>query len=86
VDAVETIPLTNVRNDFIQLAEKTAQFGDPVRITSDKGDVVILSASDWDAIQETLFLNANPKVRDSILEGMRAPQSDFVEDIGWDIS
>ena len=83
---METVPITNARNDFFQLAEKTAQNGFPVRITSKKGDVVLLSASDWEAIQETLFLHTNKDVRESILEGMKAPLSDFVEDIGWDIS
>lgn len=83
---MEIIPITNARNDFFQLAEKTAQYGAPIRITSKKGDVVMISASDWDAIQETLFLNSNKEVRDSILDGMKAPLSEFVEDIGWDIS
>lgn len=83
---MEIIPITNARNDFFQLAEKTAQYGTPVRITSKKGDVVMLSASDWDAIQETLFLSSNKELRESILGGMEAPLSDFVEDIGWDIN
>ena len=83
---METMPITNARNDFFQLAEKTVQDGDPVRITSKKGDVVLLSATDWDAIQETLFLHANKAVHESILESMKAPLSDFVEDIGWDIN
>jgi len=82
---MEIIPITNARSDLFHLAEKTVQDGTPVRITSKKGDVVMLSASDWDAIQETLFLHANKEVRESILEGLQAPLSDFVEDVGWDI-
>lgn len=83
---MDIIPITNARNDLFQLAEKTAEYGTPVRITSKKGDVVMISASDWDAIQETIFLNSNKEVRESITQGMNAPLSEFTEDIGWDIS
>lgn len=82
---METVSITNARNDLYRLAENAAQYGIPVRITGKKGDVVLLSADDWDAIQETIFLNTNKEVRDSILDLMKAPDSDFVEDIGWDI-
>jgi len=83
---MERISITNARNDFFQLAENAVQYGVPVRITSKKGDVVMISARDWDAIQETIFLNAYKEVRESILSGMKASDKDFVEDIGWDIS
>lgn len=82
---MEIVSITNARKDFFQLAESAVQFNAPVRITSKKGDVVMVSARDWEAIQETLFLNTVKEVRESIVGGMKAPDSDFVEDIGWDI-
>lgn len=83
---MENISITNARNELFQLAEKTVQYGHPIRILSKKGDVVMISAADWEAIEETLLLNTNEGVRESILEGMKAPLEDFVEDIGWDIN
>lgn len=82
---MENIPIMNARNDLFQLAEKTVKNGTPIRITSKKGDVVLISASDWDAIQEALFLNVNREANDSILEGIKAPLSEFVDDIEWSI-
>jgi PHD/YefM family antitoxin component YafN of YafNO toxin-antitoxin module len=34
---------------------------------------VLLSADDWRAIQETLFLVSIPAMQESILEGMKTP-------------
>jgi antitoxin YefM len=40
---------------------------------------VLVSASDWRAVEETLHLPSVPGMRESILEGMRQPR-DKLED------
>ena len=84
---MDSINITNARQDLFKLAAQTIATSRPIRITSKNGDVVMLSAEDWNALEETLFLNSNAELRDSILEGRKTPASDCagLEDIGWDI-
>jgi len=52
-------------------------------ITGKRNNVVMLSEEDWNAIEETLFLNSIPGMASSIKEAMDAPNSEFSEDVEW---
>ena len=52
-------------------------------IHSKRGNAVLVSEEDWKAIQETLYLTSIPGMRESILEGMAAPESALSETPGW---
>ena len=45
----------------------------PITISGKRSSAVLLSAEDWSAIQETLFLLAVPGMRESIKKGMAEP-------------
>ncbi len=49
------------------------------------GDFVVLSAEDWSAIEETLFLNRIPNLVDSIHEAAAEPldEGTKLEDLDW---
>ena len=53
------------------------------RIHGKRGNAVLVSEEDWRAIQETLYLTSIPGMRESILEGMAAPESALSETPGW---
>ena len=53
------------------------------RILGKRGNAVLVSEEDWRAIQETLYLCSIPGMRESILEGMAAPESALSETPGW---
>lgn len=84
---MKTIPVTSARRDIFNIIEQTIVNSEPIQITSKNGDVVMLSADDWSAIQETLYLVQIPGMRESILDGSSEPISECkaLEDIGWDI-
>jgi len=42
----------------------------PVHIVSKNGDAVLLSKSDWNAIEETLYLMSVPGMEQSIIDGL----------------
>ncbi|MFH1604203.1 MAG: type II toxin-antitoxin system prevent-host-death family antitoxin, partial [Pseudomonadota bacterium] len=42
-----------------------------------------LSAEDWQAIQETLFLLSIPGMRESIKEGMAEPLGKSAKELNW---
>ena len=49
------------------------------------GDFVVLSAEDWSAIEETLFLNRIPHLVDSVHEAASEPleEGSKLEDLKW---
>jgi len=83
---MKVINTTQARQNIYRLIDETIDTSEPVQITAKKGSVVLVSESDWRAIQETLYLVSIPSMRESIIEGMKTPLSECVEDIGWDIN
>ncbi len=63
--------------------DETAQTHQPIMITGKRNNVVMLSEDDWNAIEETLFLNSIPGMASSIKEAMDAPNSEFSEAVEW---
>ena len=84
---MDAINITNARQNFFNIAEQAVTSSKPVRITSKTGDVVLISASDWDAIEETMYLHSVPGIAESIIEGMNAPEEGLIkeEDFKWDV-
>lgn len=82
---MERIGATDARANLYNLIAETAQTNQPVIITSKRGNAVLISEADWQAIQETLFLNNIPGMVQSIQEGMQAPEEDFVDadEVDW---
>lgn len=56
---------------------------EPVLITGKRGLAVLLSEDDWQAIEETLYLNSQPGVAESIQEGMKTPVADLDDSVEW---
>ena len=52
---------------------------------SKKGNAVLVSESDWNAIQETVYLNSIPEMVESIRRGMDTPIEDCIseDDVEW---
>ncbi len=77
------IPVSQARANIYSLMDETSQTHEPILITGKRGNVVMLSQEDWNAIEETLYLNSIPGMTTSIKEMMNAPDSEFSEDIQW---
>lgn len=76
---------TNARKNFYSLLKKVNDSHTPVTIASSKNeDAVLISKSDWDAIQETMYLE-NSGVGKVVREREK-DNSGFtdVDDIDWD--
>ena len=64
---------TRAKSHLPELIERVQRAHAPLVITSKHANAVLTSEEDWNAIQETLYLVSIPGMRESILEGMRAP-------------
>ena len=75
--------VSQVRADIYNIMDETAKTHEPILITGKRNNVVMLSQEDWNAIEETLYLNAIPNMVSSIQESMNAPDSEFSETVEW---
>ena len=75
--------VSQARTNIYKIMDETAQTHQPIIITGKRNNVVMLSEEDWNAIEETLFLNSIPGMASSIKEAMDAPNSEFSEDVEW---
>ena len=75
--------VSQVRANIYNVMDETAQTHEPVLITGKRNNAVMLSQEDWNAIEETLYLNAIPNMVSSIQESMNADDSEFSETVEW---
>lgn len=82
---MSAINITNARKELYNLVEDVNLYSEPTLIVSKKGNAVLISESDWNAIQETIFLNSIPGMVESIKEGMDTAIENCVpeEDVEW---
>lgn len=62
--------VSEARANFDKLVNEAADGHEIVTIVGKRGNAVLVSESDWSAIQETLYLVSIPGMRESIREGM----------------
>ena len=80
------INVTKARNNIYKLLNDVNENSTPVTITNARGkNGILIGEDDWNAIQETLYLNSIPGMTESLLIAKEAPLSDFVseEEAGW---
>lgn len=62
------ISATAARNDLYNLISEVNNSSSPITITNKRGkNAVLISEDDWNALQETLYLNSIPGMTESIV-------------------
>ena len=70
--------VTHFRKNVSTLLEQTLKFNEPIHISTRDGNVVVLSEDDYRGILETLEMNANPVMKQKLLEGKDTPLSECI--------
>lgn len=66
------ISITEARANLYQTVSDVNEFSRPITITNNRGkNAVLISEDDWNAIQETLYLNSIPDMTESILSARK---------------
>lgn len=82
VTVVTAVSATSARANLYRLIDQVNQDSEPLTITGQRGNAVLIGEDDWRAIQESLFLAGLPgfteSVRQARAEGIEAG-SDTVE-------
>ena len=74
---------TEARSKLYSLIDETADTHQPIVITGKRGNAVLVSEDDWNAIAETLHLLSVPGMRESIKEGMSQNISECSKELDW---
>ena len=68
------ISVTKARENIYQILSDVNNNSQPITITNNRGkNGVLISEDDWNAIQETLYLNSIPDMAKSIIEAGEEP-------------
>lgn len=69
---MEAVSISNARANIKSLVDRVVADKAPIAITRQKGEgVVMISASEWASIEETLYLLQSPKNAERLLEAIR---------------
>lgn len=75
------VSATSARANLYRLIDQVNDESEPLTITGQRGNAVLISEADWQAIQETLFLESVPGMVASIQqardEGIKAGSRDL---------
>lgn len=74
---------TEARANLFKLIDETVSSHAPITITGKRGNAVLISEEDWNAIQETLYLLNIEGMRESIIEGLNTPVNECDKELDW---
>mgnify|MGYP000374335193 FL=1 len=80
---MHTLTASEARANLYRLIDEASESHEPVVISGKRSSAVLISAEDWNAIQETLHLLAVPGMRESIKAGMAEPLAKSAKDLKW---
>lgn len=78
-----TLTATEARRQLYSLLDDVADSHEPIQIAGRRHSAVLVSEADWHAIQETLFLESIPGMKDSIVKGLRTPVGECEKALDW---
>lgn len=74
---------TEARAKLYKLIDETSITHRPILITGKRGNAVLISEEDWNAINETLYLLSIPGMRESIRDGMTENLDECSTELEW---
>ena len=78
-----TVTATEARRRLYNLLDDVADSHEPIQIAGKRHSAVLVSETDWRAIQETLFLEAIPGMTKSIVQGLKTPVAKCARKLDW---
>ena len=74
---------TEARKRLYALLDTVADSHEPIQIAGKRHSAVLVSESDWRAIQETIYLTSIPGMRAAIRRGLKTPVEKCLAEPGW---
>lgn len=75
----------NFRDNLSEMIDKLIKSNEQLKVTTEIGNVVVLSESDYNGIMETLRIYSNPQEKEKIIEGLNTKLEDCVseDEVEW---
>jgi antitoxin YefM len=80
---MNALTASEARANLYRIIDETAESHEPILISGKRTSAVLISAEDWSAIQETLYLLAVPGMRESIKSGMAELLAKSAKTLKW---
>jgi len=82
---MEYLSVRQARDNLYKLIDEVSEHHSPVLIAGKRNNVVLVSKEDWDAIQETVYLNNIPNMVQSIQSAAEEPIEECtdIKDLDW---
>ena len=74
---------TEARSKLDSLIDEATDTHQPIIITGKRGNAVLASEENWNAIAGTLHLLSVPGMRESIKKGMDEPVTECSKELAW---
>ncbi|MCL1810934.1 MAG: type II toxin-antitoxin system Phd/YefM family antitoxin [Methanomassiliicoccaceae archaeon] len=78
---MDTIDITQARDDLFKVMDHILE-GRKAKITSKKGNAILLSEEEWNGIVETLYVLSDPDILPAVMEARETPTSEL-ERVNW---
>ncbi len=78
-----TITATEARKQLYRLLDEANKSHEPIHISGKRGGAVLIGEDDWHSVEETLYLLSIPKMRESIIKGLKTPVSKCSKELKW---
>lgn len=79
----QPISASEARANLYRLIDQASESHEAILISGKRTSAVLVSAEDWQAIQETLYLLAIPGMRESIKKGRAEPLAKSAKALPW---
>jgi antitoxin YefM len=77
------LSVNEAQSQLPELIDAVSQSHQPIIIVGESSNAVLLSESDWTAIQETVHLLSIPGMRESIRDGLATPIEECSSELEW---
>jgi PHD/YefM family antitoxin component YafN of YafNO toxin-antitoxin module len=78
-----TFTATEARRNLYNLLDDISESHEPIQIKGKRNSAILIPESDWNAVQETLFLTSIPGMRESIKMGLAEPVEKCDTELDW---
>lgn len=71
--------------NLYELTDKVIKNNETITINTRYGDALLISKANYDSLIETLFLSSDPEYKKSLIDGMKTPMEECLneEEIDW---
>lgn len=74
------INITNFRKDIYALLEQSINFNEPINLSTENGNTVVLSEEDYNSVIETLYITSVPNLKEELIKRAKDNEEELVSD------